>query len=246
MMLSTFFAVYLRELLILRRRLKKIVAAATVSPLLYLLTFGFALGGYLTIDGRDYLHFLLPGLVAMCSMTQAFGMASEINIARFYSGVFEEIQASPVGPAAYVLGEICAGLTRVLLGCGIILLLGLLFGVRPHCGPYFWLAILLNGFAFSALAVALAMLVKSHADQGLLNSFVIVPMAFLGGTFFPVDRLPAWARGILSLLPLTHASRAIRAAAFGQRPDPVAFAVLAAACLLFLGLAVRCVDKARD
>lgn len=244
--MAAFIAVYLRELVILKRRLKKLASAAAVSPLLYMLTFGYALGGGLDIDGRSYIEFLLPGLVAMCSMTQAFAMASEINITRFYSGIFEEIQASPASRTAYVMGEICAGLTRVLLGCCIVIGIGMLFGVRLHYGVFFWLGALLNGFVFSALAVALAMLVKSHADQGLLNNFVITPMAFLGGTFFPMERLPDWLRGVLTFLPLSHASGEIRAAAFGAPANPASFLVLAACGLLFFLLALRAVGRARD
>ena len=245
-MMSGFVAVYLRELLILKRRLKRVTAAAAVSPLLYMLTFGYALGGRLTVDGRGYLEFLLPGLVAMGSMTQAFAMSSEINVTRFYSSVFEVIQAAPVSRTAYVFGEICAGLTRVVLGCFIVLALGFLFGVRLHCGLFFWLGVLLNGFVFSALAVTMAMAVKSHADQGLLNTFVVTPMAFLGGTFFPVDKMPDWLQVILSFLPLTHASRAIRADAFGQAPSLLPFAVLAVTGMAFLLLAIRQVGRARD
>lgn len=244
--MSSFLAVYFRELLILKRRLKKHLAAAAVSPLLYMLTFGYALGNRLEMGDHSYLEFLLPGLAAMCSMTQAFGIASEINIARFYSGIFEEIQASPTSRVSYVLGEICAGLTRVLLGCGVILLLGVLFGVRIHCGGAFWSAILMNGFAFSALAVALAMLVKSHADQSLLNNFVITPMAFLGGTFFPLDQLPEWTRGLLSLLPLTHASQAVRTAAFGLPADPASYFALVGAGAAFFLLALYAVGKAKN
>ena len=54
------------------------------------------------------------------------------------------------------------------------------------------------------------MLVKSHADQSLLTSFVITPMAFLGGTFFPLSSFPGWAQTLIGLLPLTHAAHAIR------------------------------------
>ncbi len=245
-MIHGFTAIFLRETLLLRRRLKKQIAAAAVSPLLYLLTFGYALGGRLDMDDRSYVDFLVPGLLAMSSMTQAFGMAAEINVSRFYSGVFEEIQASPVSRAAYVLGEMCAGLTRVALACAVILPLGFLFGARPHCGAFLWLGIALNGFAFSALAVALAMSIRSHADQGLLTTFVITPMAFLGGTFFPLDRLPDYVRWGLSLLPLTHASRVIRADAFGQAPEAASLAVLAGACVVFFLLAMYAVGKARD
>lgn len=244
--MSAFFAVYLRELIILKRRLKKQAVAAAVSPFLYMLTFGYALGGQLEVDGRGYLEFLLPGLAAMASMTQAFGMASEINIARFYSGIFEEVQASPAPRIAYVAGEICAGLTRVLLGCAVILAIGAAFGVWLRYGLFFWLAIFLNAFAFAALAVALAMLIKSHSDQGLLNNFVITPMAFLGGTFFPLDKLPDWLQNILWLLPLSHAARETRAAAFGARPDVLSFSVLAAFGLASFLLAVWAVAKARN
>lgn len=244
--MSAFMAIYLREMTLLRRRLIKQISAATVAPLLYLLTFGYALGSGLDMDGRSYLEFLLPGLAAMSSMTQAFGMAGEINIARFYSGIFEEIQASPATRTAYALGEICAGLTRVFMGCGIIILLGLPFGVRIHCGLYFWLAVFLNGFAFSALAVALAMLIRSHADQGLLNTFVITPMAFLGGTFFPLDKLPDAVGAVLWCLPLSHAARAIRADAFGRPPEAAPFIVLAVFCAVFFALSVVMVGRARE
>lgn len=244
--MAAFVAIYLRELIILRRRLKKQVSAATIAPLLYMVTFGYALGGRLEMDGHRYIEFLLPGLIAMSGMTQAFSMASEINITRFYSGIFEEIQASPAARAAYVAGEVCAGLTRVLLGTGIIILLGLLFGIRLHYGPFFWLPVFLNGFVFAALAVALAMLIRSHADQGLLNTFVITPMAFLGGTFFPLDQAPGWLRGILSLLPLSHASREIRAAAFGRPPDAASLVLLAVCGAAFFLLAMYTVGKAKD
>ena len=244
--MAAFIAVYWREMLILRRRLKKQAAAAAVGPLLYLVTFGYALGGQVEIAGYSYMEFLLPGLAAMGSMTQAFGMAGEINIARFYSAIFEEVQASPASRIAYVSGEVGAGVTRALLGTCIILVLGVLFGVRLRYGGFFWLGILLNSLVFSTLAVSLAMLVKSHADQGLLNSFVITPMAFLGGTFFPMDKLPEWLQGVLSLLPLSHASRAIRAAAFGQPPAWASFAVLGVCAFLFFLLALYTVGRAKD
>lgn len=244
--MSAFWAVFLREMLILKRRLKRQISGMAVSPLLYMLTFGYALGSHLTMGEHSYLEFLVPGLVAMSSMTQAFGIATDINVARFYFFTFEEIMAAPTSRLAYVLGEICAGLLRVLLAVLVIIGLGLVFGVRLHYGPVFWLAVLLNGFTFSALAVALAMLVKSHADQSLLSNFIITPMAFLGGTFFPVENLPQWAQGLLSVLPLTHAAQAIRADALGGTPQAVSLIVLAAAALVFLALAVYTVAKAKD
>jgi ABC-type multidrug transport system permease subunit len=128
----------------------------------------------------------------------------------------------------------------------VILIFGLVFGVTLSYNLFFWLAIMLNSFVFASLAVALAMLVKSHADQALLTNFVITPMAFLGGTFFPVDRMPTWIQHILKLLPLTHASRAIRSASFGYTPDYFSYLLLAVLGCLFFFMAFRCVNSARD
>ena len=241
-----FIAVYLRELLILKYRFKRQLAGMAVTPLLYLLTFGYAMGDIIRLDGQPYLEFLIPGLVAMASMTQAFAIATDINVARFYWKIFEEFQAAPISNLAYVAGETLAGVTRALMAIAVILLLSLFFGVFLHYGFWFWMAVLLNAAVFASLAVALAMLVKSHADQSLLTSFIITPMAFLGGTFFPLDNLPGWVQGVLSLLPLTHASHAIRAAALGQPHNWTDYLLLAALAVLFFIFALRCVGHARD
>jgi ABC-type multidrug transport system permease subunit len=239
-------AVYLREMRILRRRLWRQILAMSVSPLLYVLTFGLALGGQVSVGGHGYLEFLVPGLAAMSSMTQAFAIAGEINVARFYLHVFEEFQAAPISRLSFVLGETLAGVTRALLSIAIVLLLGAAFGVRLHYGFSFWAALIINSLAFAALAVALAMLVRSHADQALLNNFIITPMAFLGGTFFPLEALPAWAGTVLNLLPLSHASRAARNGAFGLEADLSSYAFLLGAAIIFLVMAIWAVSKARD
>ncbi|NOZ88196.1 MAG: ABC transporter permease [Deltaproteobacteria bacterium] len=245
-MIRGWSAIYFREMLILRRRFFKLISAWSVSPLLYLIAFGYAMGKGVVVQGHTYLEFLIPGLVAMTSMTQSFAIGSEINIARFYWHIFEEFQAAPISNTAYVFGEVLAGMTRALLAGCVILVLGALFGVVLSYNPLFWLAFLLNSLVFAALAVGLAMLIKSHADQAMMTSFVITPMAFLGGTFFPVEHLPEWAQKILWFLPLTHASDAIRASAFGVMPEAGNYLILAGLAPLFIVFAVISVNKARN
>ncbi len=245
-MIGGWFPVYLREVLIMRRRIGRMLASMSVSPLLYLVAFGCALGPDATVEGRGYLEFLLPGLVAMTSMNQAWAIATDINVARFYWHVFEEFQAAPIQNPAYVLGEVLAGVTRALLAVLVILALGMLSGVRISCQPWFWLAVVLNSMVFAGLAVTLAMLVRSHADQGLLSSFVITPMAFLGGTVFPVERLPGWAQPLVEILPITHTARAIRTAAQGDTPSLVSLSILAVLAVAVFIWAYSCVNRARD
>jgi len=242
-----FIAVYYRELLILRKRFLKMIASMSVSPLLYLIAFGYAMGKSVIIEGHTYTEFLIPGLIAMSSMTRAFAIGSEINIARFYWHIFEEFQAAPISNWAYVLGETMAGVTRAMISAIVIILLGLPFGVfLSYESIVFWLAIFLNAFVFASLAVGLAMIVKSHADQAMLTNFVITPMGFLGGTFFPVERLPVWAQKIIYLLPLTHASHLIRTSAFGRPTNWLSCLLLFVIGIIFFLFAVSVVDKARD
>lgn len=141
-------AVYLREMLILKHRFFHYLASMMVLPFLYLVAFGTAMGGSAPLAGHSYLEFLLPGLIAMTCMTQSYGIATEINIARFYLHVFEEFQAAPISNAAHVLGEVLSGMTRAALGVAVILLMGLAFSVRLHIGPYFLLAAALNAWVF--------------------------------------------------------------------------------------------------
>ena len=239
-------AIYYRELLIMKRRLPKMIATMSVSPLLYIIAFGYAMGSGVKVDGHTYLEFLLPGLVAMSSMTQAFSIASEINISRFYWHIFEEFQAAPINNFAYVTGEVLAGMTRALLATCVILVIGCLFGVFLSMNLMLLLGVLLNSFVFASLAVGMAMLVKSHADQAMFSSFVITPMAFLGGTLFPLDRLPVWAQKILSFLPLTHASKVIRSASFGESPVLLSYIILFLTGAALIFIAFLCVNKARD
>jgi len=245
-MIQGALAVYYRELLVLKYRLNRLMPSWAVSPLLYLIAFGYAMGNHVIVDGRPYMAFLIPGLVAMSSMTQAFAISSEINIARFYWPVFEEIQSAPINDVSYVTGTVMAGMTRALLSVCVILVMGYVFGIGLSLNLWFWLAVLLNSFVFASLAVGLAMLVKSHSDQNLLTSFVITPMAFLGGTFFPLDSFPVWAKTIISCLPIAHAVKTIRSAAFAETPSLFSLVVLALTGTIIFYMSVRCVKQARD
>lgn len=153
---------------------------------------------------------------------------------------------TPVSDFSYVAGEVLAGITRAMLSTCVILILGLMFGVVLSCGFMFWLGVFLNSFVFASLAVALAMLVKSHGDQVLLTSFVITPMAFLGGTFFPLQNFPVWGQNLIHILPITHAAKVIRAASLNNPLPIYSYLVLVITGAVFFIIAVVCVKRAKD
>lgn len=233
-----------RELRIYRRRWTKHAASYAMSPLLFLVVFGWGVGRNIEMEGMAYLTFMLPGLATMSSMTQSYGTATEINIARFYWRVFDEFQMAPIRHWEIVLGEVVYGMIRGLLAATVVFVMGLAFGAPLLVTPAAAALYMLHAFTFASAAMVAAMLVRSHADQGHINTFFIVPMSFLCGTFFPLDRLPGWAETLAKCLPLTHSNFAIRAALFGDAMDWRSVAVLAAFGLTFFITSVWCVRRA--
>jgi len=239
-------AIFLREMIIFRRRFWRYFLSFSVAPFLYLVAFGWAGKERLDTNGVPYSLFLLPGLVAMSSMNNSFSMAVEINVARFYWHTFDEIRSAPVADWAYVTGEVISGVVRGVCAALVVAALGLVFGVPLPLNAGLLLAVLLNTLVFASLAVSAAMLAKKHADQALLTNFIITPMAFLCGTFFPVSYYPEWIQWLIALLPLTHASHAIRAAVLTQPLPVFSFIYLVLFALIAFGFAVRVVRLSQN
>lgn len=217
--LADSLTVFWGEWLDLRVRLPQVVASGLVSPLIYILGFGLGLGSAMNVKppvGDSYLQFILPGMVALSSMTISFGGTTfSICGERLYSKTFEEILLLPVHPLALFLGKMLAGVVRGLMTSASVLLLALIFTQQiGFLSPLFLLLLLLNCAVFSGLGVIVGLNVKSLEGVGLLNNFLIVPMSFLGATFFDPGTLPPVLKFIVYLLPLTYTSLGLRAAVF--------------------------------
>ena len=224
--LSTIFAdtltVFWGEWLDLRVRILQIAATGLISPLIYILGFGLGLGS--TLDtamkpaaGDNYLQFILPGMVALSSMTICFGGTTfSICGERLYTKTFEEMLLVPVHPLALYLGKMLAGVVRGMMTSGSVILIAVLFTgkVGSFLNPLFLLLLVLNCAVFAGLGVIVGLNVKSLESVGLFNNFLIVPMSFLGATFFDPATLPVALKAIVYLLPLTYTSTGLRAAAY--------------------------------
>jgi ABC-type multidrug transport system permease subunit len=99
---------------------------------------------------------------------------------------------------------------------GSVILVAVLFTgkIWSFVNPLFLLILVLNCAVFSALGVIVGLNVQSLESVGLYNNFVIVPMSFLGATFFDPATLPIALKAIVYLLPLTYTAIGLRAAAY--------------------------------
>ncbi|MBF0342862.1 MAG: ABC transporter permease [Nitrospirae bacterium] len=237
-MLNGLKAVLYREYTVFRKRAVKQIISSSVPPLLFLIAFGWGLGRQVNVGDLPYISFLVPGLIAMNSLNQCFAISAEINIARFYFHTFDEYLIAPVSEYEVVLGLTIFGMFRGFLSTLIIFIYTLLFGVQLILNPVFFIALAMHAFIFSALAVTTSMLVQDHSGQNLVTSFVITPMIFLCGTFFPVDKLPTAFKYLVLALPLTYSTKVIRATLTGGAVQYGYIYVLLIYCIIFFITAI--------
>lgn len=233
--------IFLKDMLLFQRRLLRLgyVLSTLFAPLLYLVAFGLGLGKSVALPGGvTYLDFLLPGLVAMSSMTNSYTwVASSLNMGRLYFRTFQIYLQTPVSPWEIVAGQTLAGMVRGLFACSVILVLGLVLGSHLQFTAVFVVGLLLNGLVFAAFGVVVGLKSRSHEDSATFTNFFIMPMAFFCGTFFPMDSLPWWAQKVIYLLPLTHTNRLLRSPTWGPE-TLVSLALLAAAAAVCVALAI--------
>ncbi len=209
-------AVYYREISNFLQRWLKVFSASVIYPALFLLAFGYGIGRHAEVGGVSYIKFLIPGLLTMSSMNQAYGISLEVHISRYYYRVFEEYLLAPIGRWEIVVGEILYGVTKGVIPASVLLTYSLLAGLGYRIGVSFLLFFLLHLICFSLLGFIVAMVVTSHSDQAAFSTFVITPMLFLSDTFYPIDKMPAFVRPIGYLFPLTYSTKLIRASLLGE------------------------------
>jgi ABC-type polysaccharide/polyol phosphate export permease len=241
--LIQFSAIIGKEWILFKNRWISITASALVGPLLYLTAFGWGLKGAITVNGADYVSFLIPGIIAMNAMTNGFGIiANDINLARNYMKTFEAVMISPVQMSLYTLARVTANTLRSLYGSALIIAASLCFHASPAIDGYFIAVLILNCYVFSFLGFIAGILITSHPDMAKVSSFVITPMSFLCGTFFPLEKFPPPLRAVFQALPLTQAVRGLRmgfAAPGSFVPPLILVAYIAVLCPLAIRLCAR-------
>ena len=196
-----------------RRDFYKITVAAMISPLMYLIIFG--LGIRTTSHGQPYIFFLVPGLVAMVTMTGSFSaIAQNMSVQRLYEKALDQVMVSPTPLWQFILGQVIGGSLRGLYAALVILVLTI--PVR-HGLIFNWLSfavMILNGMVFATLALVLSFLAKTYSDAPRFNTYIIMPMSFLCNTFFSTEEMPDGFRQLIEIMPLSQASGMIRSMIF--------------------------------
>jgi ABC-2 type transport system permease protein len=218
----------------LRRHWLRTLATSLVNPLLYLVAFGYGLGSGISFEGYSYLAFVIPGIIALTAMSSSYGGAGlKLHVDRLFYKCFDEYLMSPISLFSLAVGKTLIGVVRGLISSVALLVVGVIISPTLMVNPLFVLVLVSSCFVFSFLGVLIGLWAKSHQDMGTFSTLVILPMTFLSGTFFSLSQLPEAVKAVLYMLPLTHSSQCLRAAALGQSFPWLSFIVLLGFGLIF-------------
>lgn len=236
-MLSDIWTVFWRDLVVLRHRMAAFILSRMVAPFLYLVAFGWGLGKSIETPGGSYIDFLVPGILALNSMNISFNSVTPVHAERVYHKSIEEYIIAPIWPYAFVVGKVLAAVLRGMISSLIIIFLAYAFGADFSVTPLFVLVLVMNCAIFAEIGFVASMYLGTYEQMGQVNTYILLPMSFLCGTFFSTGALPQTLRLFIECLPLTHTSYLLRTIGAGGDASPASAAVLAVylAVMFFVG-----------
>lgn len=199
---------------------------SVITSVLYFLIFGTVLGSRIgTMQGVDYMSFVVPGLVMLAIVTNAYSNTSFTFFqSKFFFRGIDEILVSPTPPWLLIMGFISGGIVRGVLVGAIVLLVSAFF-TGLHLAIHNVLIIfgfaVLTSLVFSLAGLVNGVYAKSIDGINLVPTFVLTPLVYLGGVFYSVHSLPAWAQSFTYVNPIFYLINGFRYGFLGIADIPV-------------------------
>ena len=214
------------------------IVAPVLSSALFILVFGLSLGGRIReIDGVPYREFIVPGLIAMAMAQAAYANNSASVFQARFDRYLNDVLAAPMRGWEVNLGLNLGGIVRaVLIGAGLMAVAVPLTGVPVREPLVLAAAVVLLLVLFSTFGVVVGVYAESWDHTAFVQNIVILPLSFLGGVFYSIDRLPAPWQDLSHANPLFFMISAVRYGFLGEADVPLglAFGVTAAFAALFV------------
>jgi ABC-2 type transport system permease protein len=223
----------------------------TVMPIMFTLLFTYIFGGALAGTPREYIQYLLPGIlvqtVVFITVYTGMGLNGDIH-----KGLFDRFRSLPMWQPSPLLGALAGDLFRYSVASALILVMGLILGFRPQAGVggvLLAVALVLTfGFALSWLWIIVGMLVRTPESVMTTSFIFLMPLTFASNIFVDLKTMPGWLQAIVGRNPVTHLANASRGLMHGQPVGTdVAWVLVAAATITLVAspVAIRMYRKER-
>jgi len=240
-----FITLFRKEMLRFLKVSVQTVAAPVLTSALYLVIFGQVLEGRLQVfDGVRYISFLVPGLVMMSVLQNAFANSSSSLIQSKITGNIVFVLLAPISYLEFFWAYVAASVARGLAVGACVLAVTAWFVELRLEAPLWTAAFALLGAALAGALGLLAGIVSEKIDQlAAFQNFVILPLTMLSGVFYSIHALPPFWRELSHANPFFYMIDGFRYGFFGAADVApgvslalvgAAFVAVAAACLLLL------------
>jgi ABC-2 type transport system permease protein len=233
------WTIYQQEVLRAFRTALQSIIAPVLTTSLYFVVFGAAVGGQMQsgMGGVNYGAFIVPGLLLLTLLSESTQNASfGIYMPRFTGAIYELLSA-PVGVAETLIGFVGAAATKSLILAAIILATATLFVDYTIAHPFFAFGyIILVSASFSLLGFILGIWADNFEKLGAVPMLILMPLTFLGGTFYSVEVLPEPWRSIALANPIVYLVNGLRWTFYGS--SDVSIWLSLGLTLLFLAVCI--------
>jgi len=233
-LLIGFWTLFYKEVLRFWKVAFQTVAAPVLTAMLYLMIFGHVLEDHVRVHGIAYTSFLIPGLVMMQVLQNAFANSSSSLIQAKITGsiVFVLLPPIPYGAffAAYVLAALLRGL---MVGVGVLVATVAFVDLQVAAPFWIFLFAFLSGALFGALGMVAGIWVEKFDQLAAFQNFLIMPLTMLSGVFYSIHSLPSFWQGLSHYNPVFYMIDGFRYGFFGVSDvAPELSLSVVAACLL--------------
>jgi len=210
-------AIYRFEMARFFRTLGESIMSPVLSTSLYFVVFGAAIGSRMgEIDGINYGAFIIPGLVMLNLLTHSVSNASFGIYFPKFTGTIYELLSAPVSVFEAITGYVGAAATKSVL-LGLLILVTARFFVDYSIEHPVWMLgfLILTSITFSLLGFIIGIWADGFEKLQLVPMMIITPLAFLGGSFYSIDMLPAVWQKIALLNPVVYLISGFRWSFYG-------------------------------
>jgi len=201
-----FYSLYLKETLRFLSVFGQTIVGPIVTSILFLLVISLAIGeDRPSVLGVSFIEFLAPGLIAMQLVQQAFSHSSSSLLMGKIMGNIVDLIGAPLSASEVTLAVILASVTRALMISIIsVILFSLMIEIEIKNYLIFFTYLFLSSFIMGAVGFIAGLWADKFDHMATATNFIIVPLSFLSGTFYTVERLPNFLKELSHYNPFFH------------------------------------------
>jgi ABC-2 type transport system permease protein len=241
-----FWTLFAKEMLRFWKVAFQTVAAPVLTALLYLMIFGHVLEGHVRVHGVPYTSFLIPGLVMMQVLQNAFANSSSSLIQAKITGSIVFVLLPPIPYSAFFAAYVLAAMARGLM-VGVGVLLATVWFVDLQVVAPLWIVAfaIVSGALFGALGMIAGIWVEKFDQLAAFQNFLIMPLTMLSGVFYSIYTLPDFWQRVSHYNPVFYMIDGFRYGFFGVSDvSPlVSFGVVFACFAIVTGLTLQLLKR---